>query len=92
MVACLNNKKGEMQRKGRNNDMQCLFTFNICSLVAFNFVLFSVLGADAVFKGKRCADDVRGMPKVCDDGTTCHRGEGKAIINGCTGRSRELPL
>ena len=66
--------------------------FNVYFIVVFNFVLFSVLGVDELFTGKRCADAVYGIPRVNDDGTTCHRGEGKAIINGCIDGSRELPL
>ena len=93
MVACLNYNKEEIQMKGRNTDVRCLFVFNVYFLVVFNFVLFSVLGADEFFAGKRYADAVMGGGlKVRDDGTSCHRGEGKAIINGCTDGPRELPL
>ena len=55
-------------------------------------VLFSVLGADEVFTGQQCADAIHGRSKVSHDGATCHRGEGKSIIDGCTDGSRELPL
>ena len=72
--------------------MRCLFVFNVYFYVVFNFILFSILGADEVFTGKRYADTVYGRSEVDDDGTTSHRGEGKAIINDCTDRSRELPL
>ena len=66
--------------------------FNVCLLVVFNFALFSVLGADRVFAGQRCADAVYGRPKVHGDGVGYHRGEGEAIINVCTDGSRELPI
>ena len=92
MVARLDYNKGEIQRKGRNKDMWYLFVFNVYFLVVFNFCIISVLGADKFFTGKLHADDVYGRPKVNDEATTCHRGEGKAIINGCTDGSRELPL
>ena len=58
----------------------------------FNFVVFSVLGADEVLTGKWHDDAVCGRLKVSDNGVTCHRGEGKAIINGCTDGSREILL
>ena len=66
--------------------------FIVCFIVVFNFVLFSVLGADEVFTGQRYADAVCGRPKVCDDGAACHQGEGKAIVNSCTDGSKKLPL
>ena len=92
MIACLNHKKRERQRKERNEDTRCLFVFNVCYRVLFNFVFFSVLGADGVFTGKWHADAVCGRPNVCDDGMACHRGEGKEIINGCTNGSKEIPI
>ena len=72
--------------------MQQSLVFNVCFRVVFNFVLFSVLGADKVFAGQRHADAIHGRLKVSDDGATCHRGEGETIINGCVDGSRELPL
>ena len=60
--------------------------------VVFNFVVFYVLGADEVLTGQWCVGSIYGRLKVSDDGTTCHRGEGKAIINGCTDGSREISL
>ena len=72
--------------------MQCLFVFNVYFRVVFNFVLFYVLGADEVFAEQRHADAVYGRPNVNDDDTTCHRGEGKAIINVHTYGSRKIPL
>ena len=52
--------------------------------IVFKFVEFSVLCTGEVLTGKRCAGAVHGRLKVIDEGTVCHRGEGKAIINGCT--------
>ena len=66
--------------------------FNVCFVFEFNFNYFFGLGADEVFTGQRYADAIYGRPKVDDDGTACHRGEGKAIINGCTDWSKEISL
>ena len=85
-------KKIEFQRKGRNKDIRSLLMFNVYFLIVFNFVLFSILGTDEVFVGQRYADAVYRRPKVNDDGPSCHRGEGKSIINDCTDGSSELPL
>ena len=65
---------------------------NVYLLLVFNFVLFSVLGAEEFCTGNRYADAVYERPKMNDNGTTCHQAEGKAIINGCTDGSRELSL
>ena len=78
--------------QGRNNDAQCLLVLNDYSLAVFDFFLFSTLGAGDFFAGQRRAGVVCGRLTVSDDGATCHRGEGKAITNGCAGGSRELPL
>ena len=80
------------KHKEQEEIMTCNAFLYSCFLVVFNFVLFSVVGADEVFTGQLHADDVCGRPKVHDDGTFCHRDKGKAIINGCTDGSIELPL
>ena len=47
------------------------------------FLWIFALSTGEVLTGWRCAGDVWGRLEVHDDGTLVHRGEGKAIVNGC---------
>ena len=42
-----------------------------------------------VLTGQRHANAICGRFEVHDDGVSVHRGEGKAIINGCTDREKK---